>query len=191
MYCVCWYDLDPIQGHGHAVMTISMGHFYVYYTLSQKNVPPLVRYNFDIREHILIFFGINVTHKVCNQKHFTMPAQIVCASALPGKTGKLENRIFHLNAVSVHSQNSTSRSLILSVFLTRLILKLLCDSLNLVVSAFSSGFWGHGLRERAEAVGLCCTHSACAPMRCLLKEKMSSVMCLIASDICWDSKISH
>jgi len=61
-----------------------------------KNVPALVRYNFDTRERIFIFFGRNITHKVSNQKHFTMPPQVKCASALPGKTGKHENRIFSL-----------------------------------------------------------------------------------------------
>jgi len=67
-----------------------------------------------------------------------MPPQITYASALPGKTGKHENHIFHSNAVLV---------------------------------------------ESAAAVGLCCMHSA--PVRCLpeteiLKQKLSSVMCLIA-----------
>jgi len=32
-----------------------------------------------------------------------MPPQITCASALPGKTGKHENHIFHSNAVLVES----------------------------------------------------------------------------------------
>jgi len=32
-----------------------------------------------------------------------MPPQITCASALPGKTGKQENHIFHSNAVLVES----------------------------------------------------------------------------------------
>jgi len=35
-----------------------------------------------------------------------------------------------------------------SLFDSRLIFTLLYDSLNLVVNAFSSGCWGHGLRER-------------------------------------------
>jgi len=47
-----------------------------------------------------------------------MPPQITCASALPGKTGKHENRIFYSNALSVHCQNSTRWFLISSVFLT-------------------------------------------------------------------------
>ena len=33
-----------------------------------KKVPPLVRYNFDTHEHILIFVGRNVIDKVSNQK---------------------------------------------------------------------------------------------------------------------------
>jgi len=40
-------------------------------------------------------FGRNVTDNVGNQKRFIMPPQIACASALPGKTGKHENHIFH------------------------------------------------------------------------------------------------
>jgi len=42
-------------------------------------------------------FGRNVTDKVGNQKKicFTMPAQITYAFALPGKTRKHENHIFH------------------------------------------------------------------------------------------------
>jgi len=36
-----------------------------------------------------------------------MPPQVTCASALPGKTVKHENRIFHSNAVLVHCLNST------------------------------------------------------------------------------------
>jgi len=60
-----------------------------------------------------------------------MAPQVTCASALPGKTGKHENHIFHSNAVFV---------------------------------------------ESAAAVGLCCTQCAV-----FLNEKLSSVMCLIAS----------
>ena len=101
------------------------------YTVSQKNVQPLACYNFDTHEWILIFFGRNVTDKV---RRFTMPPQITCASALPGKTRKSENHI-SLNWIVLHTQ---------------------------CTCALSS--W---------------------------KKKLSSVMCLIASNICWDSKISH
>jgi len=60
-----------------------------------KNVPPLACYNFDADEWILIFFDRNVTDKVGNQKTLYMPPQITCASALPDKTRKHENHIFH------------------------------------------------------------------------------------------------
>jgi len=65
------------------------------YTVSRKNVAPLACYNFDANEWILILFGRNVTDKVDNQKCLTMPPQLTCASALPGKTRKHENYIFH------------------------------------------------------------------------------------------------
>ena len=41
--------------------------FIFLYTVS-KNAPPLICYNFDIRECILIFFGRNVTDTSSNQK---------------------------------------------------------------------------------------------------------------------------
>ena len=63
-----------------------------------------------------------------------MPPQITYVSALPNKTGKHENHIFHSNAV---------------------------------------------LFEITAAVGLCFTHNAVS-----LKEKLSSVICLMASDTC-------
>ena len=65
------------------------------YTVSQKNVPPLACYTFDAHEWILIFFGTNVTDKVSNQKTLYYAPEITCASALPVKTGKHENHIFH------------------------------------------------------------------------------------------------
>jgi len=41
---------------------------YIFYTMSQNNVPPMAYYNFDTHEQILIFFDRNVTDKVGNQK---------------------------------------------------------------------------------------------------------------------------
>ena len=64
--------------------------------------------------------------------NFDMPLRITCASALPDKTQKHENRIFH-------------------------------------------------------SIGLCYTHNA--PVCHLPERKMLSVMCLIASNICWGSNI--
>jgi len=60
-----------------------------------KNVPRLACYNFDIR--ILIFFLAEMLPiKSAMKRRFIVPPQITCASvALPGKTGKHENCIFH------------------------------------------------------------------------------------------------
>jgi len=75
-----------------------------------------------------------------------------------------------------------------SLFDSQLILMLPYGSLNLVINAFSSALFGAWFRikevESAAAVGLCCMHNACAPMHSLPERKVSSVMCLIASDIC-------
>jgi len=87
--------------------------------VSQKNVPPLVCYNVGIRERILIFFGRHVTNKVSNQKTlYYATSNNLCfyTTCQNGETQKLH--FFHSNAVSVHCQNSTSHSLISSVFLT-------------------------------------------------------------------------
>ena len=71
--------------------------------MSQNNVPPLARYNFDTREHILIFLAEMLPMKQAIKRHFNMPPEVTCTSALPGKTGKHENHIFHSNAVLVES----------------------------------------------------------------------------------------
>ena len=39
-----------------------------FYTVYQKNVPPLACYNFDAHKWILIFFGRNVPDELGNQK---------------------------------------------------------------------------------------------------------------------------
>jgi len=52
-----------IRQGGHHV-----GHRPTFYTVSQKNVPPLAWYSFDAHKWIRIFFGRNVTDEVGNQK---------------------------------------------------------------------------------------------------------------------------
>jgi len=64
------------------------------YTVSQKNVPPLARYNLDIRERILIFLAQMLLIKQAIKRRFAVPSHVTCASVLPGKTGKHENCIF-------------------------------------------------------------------------------------------------
>ena len=66
---------------------------------------------------------------------------------------------------------------------------LLYDSLNRVINAFSSGLLGgHGSGEKKsrEPQQLDCVACTMRVHQCavFMKEKMSSMMCLIASDIC-------
>jgi len=68
----------------------------VMFTVSQKNVPPLVCYNLDIHCSITIIIGRLITEKVGNQLYF--PTSPTCASALPRETGNPKIASFHLNA---------------------------------------------------------------------------------------------
>jgi len=78
-----------------------------------------------------------------------MSPQIMCASALPSKTGKHENCIFALKCcISALPEFNPSFLDLFNLFDSRLILKLLYDSLNLVINAFSSTLLVHGLTER-------------------------------------------
>ena len=43
-----------------------------------KNVPPLACYNFDAHEWILIFFGRNVTDKVCQKMLYYVTSNNLC-----------------------------------------------------------------------------------------------------------------
>jgi len=101
--CGCWLThIVVYNGRKTVVHSVS------------KNAPHLACYNFDTFERILIFFGRNVTDRVSSQKMLCF----TCSSALPSKTGEHENCIFHSNAILMHCQNSASRCLISSVFLT-------------------------------------------------------------------------
>ena len=75
-----------------------------------------------------------------------MPSLITCASALPGKTGKHEDCIFHFSQSLLHFFN---------LFDSRLILTLLYDSLNLVINAISSGLLGGMVQEKGSRE--CCS----------------------------------
>ena len=52
-------------------------------------------YNFDTHEWTFdIFLAEMLPIKQAIKRSFTMPPQVTCTSALPGKTGKRENHIF-------------------------------------------------------------------------------------------------
>ena len=98
-----------------------------------------------------------------------MPPQI-CASVLPGKTGKHENCIFTQTLYQCIARIQLVAHSFLESFDSRLLLALQYDSLNRVINSFISGMLGAWFTinevESAAEVGLCCTHNA--PVRCLL-----------------------
>ena len=141
--------------------------------------------------HLDISLAEMLRIKQAIKRWFTVPPQITCASALPGKIGKHENCILHSNAVLVHCQNSLLDYF--SLFDSWLILKLPYESLNFVINAFSSGLFrgmvqDKGSRGRCSSWTVLYAQCMCTNALSLWKKK---VTCLIASNICWDSKISH
>jgi len=104
-----------------------------------------------------------------------MPPQITCASALPGKTGNTKTEFFThcISALPEFSQVN-----FFNLFDSRHIFRLLYDSPNLVINAFSLGSLGAWFRrkkaESTAAVGLLYTHKA--PVRCLLGFLFRKVM---------------
>jgi len=76
-----------------------------------------------------------------------MPAQITCASALPGKTGNTKIAFFTCCVSAVPEFNQLLLDFF-SLFELRLILMLLYDSLNLVINAFSLVLLGGMVQEK-------------------------------------------
>jgi len=111
-----------------------------------------------------------------------VPPQIACFCTTWhfGETRK--SHFFHSNAVSVHCQNSTSRSLIYSVFLTHdsyHAAEWLPKSCSRCVRLGAVGVWFRRKEvESAAAVGLRCMHNACAPRRCLSERKKCHLWCV-------------
>jgi len=117
------------------VLTIS-NLAYNIYTVSQKMSHLWLGITLT-REGILIFLAEMLPIKSVIKRHFTMPPQVTCTSALPGKQFVSDIALFVLkrdvklqltnlanretpnsNAVVVHFPNSTSCCLISSIFLT-------------------------------------------------------------------------
>jgi len=124
-----------------------------------------------------LWFAITA-EKVSNQNTlFTVPHEITCASVLPGKTGKHGNRILTQMLYCQNSLPEFIQSLLefFNLFDSRLILTLLDNSINLIISVFSSGLLQALFKrkevESAAAVELCCMHNACAPLCCLPERK--------------------
>jgi len=160
------------------------------YTVSQKTSHLWLAITLTHVNALWYFFGWNVTDKVSNQKTlYCATSNNVCFCITWQKRGNTKIAFF---TQMLYCQNSTSRCLISSIFLTHTHAAVWL----LVINAFSSGLLRAWFRRKevdsAATVGLCCTHNACAPMRCLPERKeVSSVMCFIVSNICLDSKISY
>jgi len=151
----------------------------VQYTVSQKNVQPLLCCNFDIREHILIFFGRNVAHKVSNEKtlYYTTSNNVCfCTTWQNGETHKshyFTQMLYQCNA-RIHQSLLDFFSLFWLMTYTHAVVWLL-KSCGQCVQLGAAG--GHGLRDRKSREPqqldcvACTMHSA--PMRCavFLKEK--------------------
>jgi len=108
-----------------------------------------------------------------------MPPQITCASALPDKAQKHENRIFTQMLYSCIAWFNLLFDFF-NLFDSQLTLTMLYDSLNHVINAFGwmNRWLGARFRrkevESAAGVGLCSTHNAA--VRCLLGFPFRNVM---------------
>ena len=133
----------------------------------------------------LDIFGRSATDKVSSQKNVTMLRQIICASALPGKTGNTKIAFFTRCISALPEFNQSLLDFFnldfFSLFDSRLIVTLLSDSLNLVINVFSCGLLGgewHGSGERKlralQQLDMSCTHKA--PVHCLLGFLICTVM---------------
>jgi len=138
-----------------------------------KNVPSLGCYSFETWERILIFFGINVTDKVSDQKTYCYATSNNLCFCTTWQNAETRKSHFHLNAVLVHCLNSTS-CLISSIFLTHDSHSRCC----MTPCVQPAGLLGASFRrkevESAAGVGLCCMHNA--PVRCLLGFLFCKVM---------------
>ena len=132
-----------------------------------KNVPPLVCY--DTRERILIFFGRNVIDEVSNQKTpycATSNNLCFCTTWQNGETRKSHFSLkCRISALPEFKQS-------LYGFFNQ------CVQLRAIGGMVRE----KGLFENATAVGLCYTHNACAPMRCLPEIK-NIVICDVFDNI--------
>jgi len=149
------------------------------YTVSQKT-SHLWFANFDTREYILIFFGRNITDKVSNQNMlYCATSNNVClCSCATWQNGETRKYFFSLKCfISALPEFNQSLLDFFSLLDSWLILTLLHDSLNLIISAFSSGLlWGmaqeKGRRERCSSLTLlnaqCMCTSVVTVSKCFL-----------------------
>ena len=70
----------------------------------------MAAYNFDTHKWILIFLAEMLQIKKAIKRRFTMPPQVTCASAPPGKTGK-RKITYSLSWIVLHTHNAPVRCL--------------------------------------------------------------------------------
>jgi len=144
------------------------------YTVSQKNVHLWLAITLTHVNGLWHFFGRNVTDKVSNRKTlYCVTSNNLCFCI------KKNTKIAFLLKCCICALPEFNHLLdFFNLFDSRLIPTLLCDSLNLVINAFSSKLLAAWLRlnevESAAHVGLCCTHNA--PAQCLLGFLFRKVM---------------
>jgi len=132
----------------HAVSTDRTIENGAMYTVSQKTSHLWLAVTLTYVNGFWYFLAQMLPIKSATKRHFTMPHQLTCAFALPGKTEKRENCIFPQCCISALPEFNQLLDFF-NLFDSRLILTLLYDSLSLVINAFSyRKYWGHRSGER-------------------------------------------
>jgi len=105
------------------------------YTVSQKTSHLWLAITFTDVNRLLIILAKILPIKQGIKRHFTIPAQISCASVLSGKTGNTKMAFFpRCRPISALPEFNQLLLDFFSLFDSRLILTLLYDSLNFVIN---------------------------------------------------------
>jgi len=75
-----------------------------FYTVYQKNVPPLACYNFDAHKWILIFFGRNVPDELGNQKTLYYATSNDLCFCTTWQNAETRKSYISLNWIVLHTQ---------------------------------------------------------------------------------------
>jgi len=171
------------------------------YTVSQKTSRVWFAITLTHVNAFWYIFGRNVADKVSNQKTLYRATSNNVCFCTTWQTGKHENRIFSLkcciSALQEFNQSlldfcSLSDSRVTTYTHAAVWLSKYNNQCVQLEGCWGAWFRRKLSRERRNSWTVCCTHNACAPIHCLPERKnVICVMCLIAFNICWDSKISH
>jgi len=146
-----------------------------------KNVPPFTCYNLHVHGSIATIFGTNVAEKAGNQNVLYFPTSPNYTVSQKTSHLWLALTLMHVNgfwyflAEMLPIKQAIKRRFTMPPPIT-------CASALPV----KTGKW-----ESHFSLSWIVLHTQCACALSSWKKKLSSVMCLIASNTCWDSKISH